>query len=100
MCKTCLQPAFQSVFSVKKRNYLKVSICKNSCEDTLLQYYKILLCYLSRIQADDIDCVILATTSVLYYKYLTRMVLTKEKETGSEDENILLRSVNVPTIFS
>ena len=88
MCKTCLQPAFQSVFSVKKRNYLKVSICKNSCEDTLLQCYKILLCYLSRIQADDIDCVILATTSVLYYKYLTRMVLTKEKETGSEDENI------------
>ena len=75
-------------------------ICKNSCEDTLLQCYKMLLCYLYRIQADDIDGVILATTSVLYYKYLTRMVLTKEKETGSEDENILLRSVNVPTIFS
>ena len=55
-----------------------------------------LLCYLYRIQADDIDCVILATTSVLYYKYLTRM----EKETGSEDENILPRSVNVSAIFS
>ena len=47
-----------------------------------------------------ISIVILATTSVLYYKYLTQMVLTKEKETGSEDENILLRSVKVPTIFS
>ena len=42
---------------------------------------------------------ILAATSVLYYKHLTRMVLTKEKETGSEDEVTLLRSVNVPTIF-
>ena len=52
------------------------------------------------MQVDDIDCVILATTSVLYYKYLTRMVLTKEKETGSEDENILLRPVKVSTIFS
>ena len=59
-----------------------------------------LLCYLYRIHADYIDYVILAKTSVLYYKYLTRMVLTKEKETGSEDENILLRSVNVNTIFS
>ena len=59
-----------------------------------------LLFYLYRIEADDIDCVILATTSMLFYKYLTEMVLTKERETGSEDENILLRSVNVPTIFS
>ena len=59
-----------------------------------------LLCYLYRIQADDIDSVILAIAPVLYNKYLTRMVLTKEKETGSEDENILLRSVNIPTIFS
>ena len=57
------------------------------------------LFYLYRIQADNIDSVILATTSVLYYKYLTRMVLTKEKETGSEDENIFLKLVNVPTIF-
>ena len=91
---------FNLFFPVKKRNYLKMCICKNSCEDTLLQCYKMLLCYLYRIQADDIDCVILATTSVLCYKYLTRMVLTKEKETGSEDEIILLRSVNIPTIFS
>ena len=59
-----------------------------------------ILCYLNRIQADDIDCAILAATSVLYYKYLTQMVLSEEKETGSEDKNILLRSVNVPTIFS
>ena len=59
-----------------------------------------LLCYLHRIQADNIDCVILATTSGLYYKYSIRMVLTREKETGSGDENILPRSVNVPTIFS
>ena len=47
--------------------------------------------YLYRIQAEDIDCIFLATTSVLYHKYLTRMVLTKDKEIGSEDENILLR---------
>ena len=85
-------PAFQSVFSTKRRNYLKVCICWNSCEDTLLQYYKMLFCYLYRIQADNIDCVILATTSVLYYKCLTRIVLTKENETGSEEENILLSS--------
>ena len=56
--------------------------------------------YLYKIQAGDIDSVILAIVPVLYYKYLTRMVLTKEKETGSEDENILLRSVNISTIFS
>ena len=77
-----------------------VCICKTSCKDTLLQCYQMLLCYLYRIQADDIDCVNLATTSVLYYKFLTQMVLTKEKETCSEDENILLRLVNVPTVFS
>ena len=59
-----------------------------------------LLFYLYRIEADDIDCVILATMSMLFYKYLTGMVLTKERETGSEDENILLRSLNVPNIFS
>ena len=58
------------------------------------------LCYLYRIQAENIDCIILATTSVLYYKYLNRMVLRKEKETGSEKEIILLRSVNIPTSFS
>ena len=36
--------------------------------NTLLQYYQMLLCYFYRIQADDIDCVILARTSLLYYK--------------------------------
>ena len=66
----CSLPTY--VFSVKKRNYLKLCICKNSCEDTLLQCYRLTI--------------------------LT--VLTKEKETGSEDENILLKSVNVPTMFS
>ena len=100
MCKTCLQFAFQSVFLVKKEKLSEGVHWKNSFADTLLQCYKMLLCYLYRIHADYIDCVILAKTSVLYYKYLTRLVLTKEKETGSEDENILLRSVNVNTIFS
>ena len=59
-----------------------------------------LLCYLYRTQAEDIDCVISATMSVLYYKYLNLMVLTKDKENSSEDENIFLRSVNVSTILS
>ena len=44
--------------------------------------------------------VILATTSVLFYEYSTRMVLAKEKETGSEDENIVVRSVSIPIMFS
>ena len=52
------------------------------------------------LQVHAEDNVILETTSVLYYKYLTWMVLIKGKEIGSEDENILLRSVNVSTIFS
>ena len=59
-----------------------------------------LLWNLYRIQADDIDCVILEPTSVLYCKYLIRMVLTKEKETGAANKIIFLRSVNIPTIFS
>ena len=58
-----------------------------------------LLFFLYRIQAEDIEYVILATTSVFYYKNLTQMMLTKEKEAGSDDKIMLLRSVKVPTIF-